>query len=244
MTEFVPIDRRIWRRVSRLIESEGGDDPRYRKRLEKIARGYLSGKTCAAVSEEVGITAERVRQILRGLGITRLQGGVSLRTLRRRSAQEAARRRKREQVAQRYYRCTHAEVEKVIAEWHALSPAYRHLPHWRHSSPLHRFRAFYLSLRKRLGRTPEITLPDWWAVWRDSGHWKAYGRGRNKYHMEFRDISRPFDARNLVVKPSGSVTDAVASASRKPSGRATGRKSPKVSSAARAGRTTRTAPRS
>jgi hypothetical protein len=201
MSESVPIDRRVWRKVARLV-TERYENPRRRKSIEKIARRYLSGETCAAIAEDVGLTAERVRQILRHLGISRLQGGVSLRTRRRLRAELADKERRSERHAQRYYRCTREEVEDVIREWRAMSAAHRRLPHWAPRSPLHRFRVFCASLGRTRGRPVTITLPEWWAMWKDSGHWSTYGRGRNSHRMRVRRPDRPVDARNLEIVAS------------------------------------------
>lgn len=201
MTELVPIDGRVWRRVARLIETRYQDEPRTRRRIEKIAKGYLSGLTCTRLSSDVGLTSERVRQILRHLGIKRTQGGVSLRAVRKRTVHAHERRRKQERLARRDYGCSYEDVERVISEWRALSPAYRKLPYWKHSSPLPRFRTFVESLRRRMRRPIELTLPEWWAMWRDSGYWKLYGRGPHAYHMEVRHPDRPITPRNLVIVP-------------------------------------------
>ncbi len=214
MSEIVPIDQRVWRRVERIIDTRY-EDPKHQKRIQKIAQHYLAGKTCAAIAENVGVTAERVRQILRGLGIKRQQGGVSLRTRRRMQAQEAEKLRKFERLARRYYHCTNEEVEAVIRAWRALSAAHRKLPHWAHRSPLHRFRVFHASLKNR-HRTVTLTLPEWWALWEESGHWTTYGRGRNKHHMEVRHPERPVDVRNLVVVASSDPTSSPSSRSAAP----------------------------
>lgn len=231
MNSIVSIDGRVWRRVSRIID-ERYEDPRRRKGIQKIARRYLSGGTCTAIADEVGLTAERVRQILRALGISRLQGGVSLRTARRQLLQDKDRLRKLERTARRDYRCSHEEVEKVLAEWRAISPAYRRLPHWSHRSPLHRFRVFYASASRNRRRPVALTLPEWWTVWKDSGHWKNYGRGRRRHHMEVRDPTRPVDVRNVLVTSS---LETAKSSVRRPSTRrkAVAKAARKVKTAAR-----------
>ena len=219
MNKIVSIDGRVWRRVTRIID-ERYEDPKRRKGIQKIARRYLSGGTCTAIADEVGLTAERVRQILRALGISRVQGGVSLRTARRQLLQDKERLRKLERTARRNYRCSHEEVERVLAEWRAISPAYRRLPHWSHRSPLHRFRVFHASASRHRRRRVALTLPEWWAVWKDSGHWKNYGRGRRRHHMEVRNPTRPVDIRNVLVTSSFETANETAkSSARRPSTR-------------------------
>ena len=237
MNKIVSIDGRGWRRVSRIID-ERYEDPKRRKGIQKIARRYLSGGTCTAIADEVGLTAERVRQILRALGISRLQGGVSLRTARRQLLQDKERLRKLERTARRNYRCSHEEVERVLAEWRAISPAYRRLPHWSHRSPLHRFRVFSASASRNRRRPVALTLPEWWTVWKDSGHWKNYGRGRRRHHMEVRNPTRPVDVRNVLVTSSFETANETANETAKSGARRPSTRRRAIAKTARKGKTT------
>ena len=237
MNKIVSIDGRVWRRVSRIID-ERYEDPKRRKGIQKIARRYLSGGTCTAIADEVGLTAERVRQILRALGISRLQGGVSLRTARRQLLQDKERLRKLERTARRNYRCSHEEVERVLAEWRAISPAYRRLPHWSHRSPLHRFRVFYASASRNRRRPVALTLPEWWTVCKDSGHWKNYGRGRRRHQMEVRNPTRPVDVRNVLVTSSFETANETANETAKSGARRPSTRRRAIAKTARKGKTT------
>jgi transposase len=135
-----------------------------------LAEQYKSGKTLAAIGLEYGVSRERVRQILKSLGLGRMDGGRTIRMLKSTPERVDALRAKDERKERR-----------IRATWDmSLSDYKAHVEEHGscsdESSPMHK----YMHHRKnaaRRGIAWNFTFASWWRVWRESGKWDQRGRG-------------------------------------------------------------------
>lgn len=120
---------------------------------------YEAGLTLQQIGGRYGLTRERVRQILRRIGVQPDAGGQAKRSAMRRAARE-----------------------------HALDVKYMNL-HGVDFATLKRLRAIGATRawrEQRINATNrgigwQLTLGQWWAIWESSGKWDQRGRGRGRY---------------------------------------------------------------
>ena len=131
-----------------------------------MAALYRKGHVLEEIGRVFDLTRERVRQILRANGVDKYEGGGALKTLQRvRNKIQAKidKAEKRERKALKYYGCSYAQV-------HALGPISRK------RTPAHRYKQQRNSAARRKIKW-DITLPDWWRIWSESGKWDDCGLG-------------------------------------------------------------------
>jgi transposase len=139
-------------------------------RAKQMVRAYGAGLSLEKIGEIHGVTRERVRQIISARGITRFDGGPSLKAAAQKAARAARRAASQDERCLRVYGCIYAALEALIGAGvrvtsHKAARAY--VQHKRNSDA----RGIEFSL----------TFPQWWAVWQKSGKWDE--RGRAKYVM-------------------------------------------------------------
>lgn len=144
---------------------------------------YRSGKTLQEIGDQYGLTRERVRQLIARHGISAKNGGARVRARRDRVKRLA---RKDE----RYLRklgCTFAQY--VSLRDMAKSSYY--------TGPLGAF-ACQKNNAARRGIQWELSLWQWWTIWRESGHWEQRGRGQG-YVMARKSDEGPYAVGNVYI---------------------------------------------
>ena len=130
-------------------------------RAEKMASMYRQGVTLQKIADQHDITRERVRQILKSVGITAQEGGASVVS----AAKSAARAQARETQCMVKYGQPLAVVQQLRKD--GVLSAYR-------SQRAHAaIRAIEWNL----------TFQQWFAIWQSSGKLHLRGRGKGKYVM-------------------------------------------------------------
>ena len=128
-----------------------------------IEAEFTQGKTLQEIGTALGITRERVRQIIKKLGLEREDGGAHIKSLL------DARYKKQKTESPTYFKtygCSKALAVEINGGVN-LSVT---------GSPAQKYgRQRQTSKHRDIGW--EITFPEWWKVWQDSGHWEHRGRG-------------------------------------------------------------------
>lgn len=157
------------------------------KRTKRMVNMYtVKGMTYEAIGGEYDLTRERVRQILSSEGITRWDGGVCLTTERKREAKQAKLLKEQQKRLAKNYGCT---VEEYIKIGQGKSF---------YKSPIHKYRNKRRNTIEQ-GVKWDLSLPDWWKIWQQSGKWKKRGLGKKKYVMSRKDMNKPFTKDNAIV---------------------------------------------
>lgn len=131
------------------------------ERAEKMANMYRQGITLAGIGATFGVTRERVRQILKRIGIAAKEGGGQKRSAVRRQQRETSR------------------EARSLAKWGMSCDEVQSL---RRSGVLHAFKQQKRNAEAR-GITWDLSLAQWWDVWQTSGKWEQRGRGKGAYVM-------------------------------------------------------------
>jgi hypothetical protein len=146
-----------------------------------MAAMYKSGKSLVEVGREYGISGQRVHMIMQSLGVSREEGGVSVRRAERKAARQ---------------RAVDAALEaKLMQKWGMTSDEYaEHVAQYGNSNQTGSPMSKYLSQRKnaeKRGIQWLFTFKSWWVLWQESGLWDK--RGRKSYGLgRIGDASTPF----------------------------------------------------
>lgn len=150
-------------------------------RAEVMASMYKSGKTLNDIASIYNISRERVRQIIRRLGMTAKDGGAHC----RRTQNDA----KKNTACLKKYGLTFVEWRELKALGRGQSRTKR---------PTYAFSRQRHTARQR-GIEWKLTLAEWWAVWVESGKWEQRGRARDSYVMcRFADVG-PYEVGNVYI---------------------------------------------
>lgn len=158
------------------------------ERSEIMADLYRGGLTLDAIGRKFDVTRERVRQVLAKQGMTRLSGGVHQRSIAWSMNQQKARDARWDEQTLAFYGCTSALLKELND-----GPS-------RTSKGCAAFR--YTHQRKTAqnrGIEWKITFPEWFRIWKESGHWEERGRGRNGYVMARYGDSGPYSPENVEI---------------------------------------------
>jgi hypothetical protein len=141
------------------------------ERIARMAQMYRAGARLQDIGDEFGISRERARQLLRKHGVETNEGGVALDHAKARAA-KAKRKSKR-------HGCT--------------------LIQWREAHAAGATRAYQYKRQNAInvGGEWNLSLWDFWCIWRDSGKWQEMGR--SKYVLTRIDRSKPWQADNVKV---------------------------------------------
>ena len=156
-------------------------------------RRYLAGETLEEIGRSAGCTRERVRQVLAKLGVNPRQGGRSKKAIDKRLAAAERLQKARDARCALQYGCTWAEAFEINGAKPATSGNSR--------APCAAFFQQKRSAQNR-GIGWEITLPEWWAIWQESGRWKERGRGKG-YVMARHGDEGPYRVGNVYICTSG-----------------------------------------
>jgi len=159
-------------------------------RVAPMVALYSSGYTLQQIGEQYGITRERVRQIMtKHRGITWRDGGMH------KLAEDKARRREAARDAKSLKKngCTWDEY-CALRDYGRLRRA-AGLPPCK--DPLRAF-AFQKHAAANRGVGWELTLWQWWSIWKNSGHWEHRGRGQGYVMCRFGDLG-PYAVDNVFI---------------------------------------------
>ena len=178
----IPFNVRTVRRADPVIEA----------RNREICARYAAGETLAAIGSSSGISAERVRKILKKFGLDKTNAGLAARNLNK------PRKPPVEPYCVRVYGCTASELDQFsLAQ-----------------------RQAFLQQKTNVRRSDapwRLTLPEWSEVWFRSGKWEQRGRGPFKYGLCRIDTSGAFSVENvLIMKNSRSARLELKSANQLP----------------------------
>lgn len=163
--------------------------PSQSDRNTEIALKWKSGLTLEEVAADYGITRERVRQIVRKLGLPPDVGGQSVKNLLSCSIRKERRRRRDED-----------SEAKCLERWGMSRESLNEISPYQRSHPNHPTRIF-TSFRNNVRRTGirfELTFPQWWRLWQESGRWDERGRGFG-YWMARWDSDQPWRLDNIRI---------------------------------------------
>lgn len=151
---------------------------------------YMQGCTLAQVGEKFGITRERARQIVSRDGVSRIDGGQSVR-MAAKAAKEA---NLLDAKSLRKHGCDYATYRAILAAKGTRPYAQqRNSAGWR-------------------GIAWELSLLEWWSIWQRSGKWGQRGRGHGKYVMSRIKDNGPYAVGNVHIQLADENSrDAVAS---------------------------------
>ena len=143
------------------------------------------------IGKALGITRERVRQILWSAGVTTADRGLSQVDAERIEALKAARAARFESLeakTQKLYGCSVERLNEINGG----------APRSRAGTPCYIFQQQRKSAQQR-GIVWELSFIDWWQIWQDSGHWEDRGRGLGKYCMARTGDTGPYSASNVRI---------------------------------------------
>lgn len=170
-----------------------------RARNAEIISGYQAGMTLQQISDEYGITRERVRQILATSGIAPESGGAKKVFAERRAAGLMSRDVHKAKVAKNFEAklarmgCTRDQYAEMKAEedgWLAGGGAPS-------STPIATFGS-RRTIARRMGHEWKLTLGEWWGLWAESGKWNDRGIGR--HYLCRLDTAKPFEIGNVEIR--------------------------------------------
>lgn len=158
------------------------------ERVERMAAMYRAGQTLQQIGSQYSITRERVRQLIKRVGLTGKDGGIA-EASRPNKALRAARRIVRlDRRCLRVYGCTHAEFV-LLNEGRRLKDVGSLARAYKQQRSTAGFR----------GIEWEMTFPEWVKVWRDSGHLAERGRTGESYVMARFADAGPYSVANVYI---------------------------------------------
>lgn len=150
------------------------------ERHDEIEADYRKGMTLESIGMKIGVTRERIRQILRARGVSPKEGGravVKLFAADEVAEQDQSRRQARKDYVEantlKLFRCPY-EVAKEVND--GIHPS---------RAKGTKAGAYMHQLRSAEHRVIEfnLTFPEWWGIWESSGRWAERGRGKGRYCM-------------------------------------------------------------
>lgn len=158
-----------------------------------MAEKYKSGITLSQIGDEYGISRERVRQILASMGLSRFDGGCSIRIFKDTHSRVEAIKAKNEK--------TEARIRKT---WDMSLDDYKaHVAEFGTSGQRKSPMAKYASQRKTAahrGIAWEFTFATWWKVWLDSGKWDQRALSKHGYVMaRYGDGDTSYSPENVYI---------------------------------------------
>lgn len=171
------------------MAGRGVKGPYDRQREDAMAEAYRSGLTLQEIGDRHGVSRERVRQIItKNYGLTRNGGGAHATSVTRRAARAEVKGARAEARCLKAYGCSIAERDDCMAGQRIAGS----------SSPAVVYRTQKRSAEGR-GIRWEITLPQWWRVWTESGRWNQRGRRRAITYLARRRNTGPYAVWNVYI---------------------------------------------
>lgn len=154
-----------------------------------IIEQFKNGVTLEEIGRSLGITRERVRQILARFNLSRLDGGATIRSFK--------------DVQKRIETFKDKEADKEQAHFNkwgcsiGFVRSISDLPRSNSNHPVRLYRRQQQSAKNR-GIDWDMSFAEWWKIWQDSGKWEVRGRGKG-YCMARMGDSGPYKADNVEI---------------------------------------------
>lgn len=158
------------------------------ERDTQILSLYREGLTLEQVSLRFNITRERVRQILRKNGVSALDGGAHLSAISNQIHEARERQSRKDRTCMGRFGCDWETAVRINGATNFYS---------------HRTKTyFYFNQRHKAsdrGIDFDLTLPQWWEIWEQSGKWEMRGRGKGRYCMARHGDAGPYGVGNVYI---------------------------------------------
>lgn len=153
------------------------------RQAEKFKELYLQGQTLKQIGNSYGVSGERVRQVLKKLGITG-KDGKFLKNAKTNKANREASRRKRILII---FGCTLEQYNflRDFASDYTDTPIFKY--------------CMQRSQAKRRGIDFYLTLWEWWSIWKKSGKYEQRGTNYGQYVMCRNMDSGPYEVGNVFI---------------------------------------------
>lgn len=157
-------------------------------RAQTMATMFREGRTLQQIGDVYRLTRERVRQIIKRMGVVRNDGGVSLRGAINRAQRRSRIKARRDARYMAWLGCDYETAldinggeschkdGTIVAAYHNQKNA-----------------------AKYRGIAWELTLVEWLVVWELSGHLSERGRGADKYVMARKGDEGPYALDNVYI---------------------------------------------
>ncbi len=144
---------------------------------------YLQGETLQQIGDFYGISRERVRQVLKKIGITGKDGGSTVRAKKRAETQLLKRRK------------------NVLLKWGCTLEQYEYLRSLNRDytkTPIYKYAQQRRGAKNR-GIGFYLTLWQWWEIWQKSGKYSRRGREYDQYVMCRYMDDGPYEVGNVFI---------------------------------------------
>lgn len=172
------------------------------ERMFLLAFAWQNGKTLEEIGNLIGVTRERVRQILakaEQLGVIDPNhvGGYRMSRLAREQESKAVKVRRWTRKIELTFGCGPEEFIRCnqgARVWKGPQNTWA--------------KSYYMQKRSApsYGNVWNLSFPDWCNVWEESGKWNARGRGRGKFALARLDSSKPFEIGNVKIMKGEDVS--------------------------------------
>lgn len=152
------------------------------RRAEEMAALYRDGMTLAEVGAKYNVTRERVRQLLKTVGVSGSDGGAHIKFVRRDTAHRADRERRcleKNGMAVYEYNLTRKVQAPIGQDARVVFSRQRN------------------AMRGNQGFEWTLTFAEWWDVWQKSGKWDE--RGLTGYWLVRKNNQGAYTAGNVEV---------------------------------------------
>jgi hypothetical protein len=156
---------------------------------------FTRGMTYEEIADVYGVTRQRIQQITKRHGITREHGGYGLQALLRVAAKKEKKdavKARKEQKTFEIYGCSAERVRELTGTYPN--------GYWARKSTIYPWAAYRMQRKNAIatGKGWEITFPEWWQVWQESGKWELRGRGQGYCMARYGD-SDPYSLKNVYI---------------------------------------------
>lgn len=167
----------------------------HERTIDTLKMLYGEGKTLEQLGYFLGISRERVRQLFEREGVQKADGSSAIRRVKRigkLQAKRIASRKKTEERMEKIFQCSYDELTSICG----MPVNYTNIQ--LHGSP----QGGYFQQKRNAearGIKWEISFPQWWKAWQDSGYWAYRGRGKSNYCMSRNEDKGPYSPANVKI---------------------------------------------
>ncbi len=144
-------------------------------RDRQICERYRKGETLASIGQSYGVSAERVRKIVKRFGLDKRNAGLAVRNSR------SVREQKKAPPSLRVYGCSALELDAVSTEQR------------------HAFLQQRTNVKRSASVSWDLSLIEWVGVWNQSEKWDQRGQGPSKYGLSRININGPYCVDNVQI---------------------------------------------
>lgn len=149
--------------------------PTVTDRDRQICERYRTGETLASIGQSYGVSAERVRKIVKRFGLDKRNAGLAIRN------SQSARKQKKAPASLRVYGCSALELDAVPLEQR------------------HAFLQQRTNVKRAASVSWELSLIEWVGIWNQSEKWDQRGQGPSKYGLSRINLNGPYCVDNVQI---------------------------------------------